>query len=526
MADWLKEANFYEVYPQSFMDSNGDGIGDFKGIEEKLDYIQSLGCNAIWMNPCFDSPFQDAGYDVRDYYKAAPRYGTNEDLQHLFEKVHERGMHILLDLVPGHTSIEHPWFKESCEPDQNEFTDRYIWRTVSMFIHPDYQNICSFLTGIADREGSVAVNCFSFQPALNYGFGNVTEDWMTPYGSPAADKGIEILEDIMSFWMDKGCDGFRVDMAGSLVKEDPDGKCVKDLWKRVRKFLDEKYPDARLVSEWGYPREALNAGFHMDFLLHTGETHYMDLFRTNPYFSASSTGSVKEFVETYVGLQDSIQGTDGMICIPSGNHDMIRMREYLSEEEMKLAFAFIYAMPGCPFLYYGDEIGIKYMHGLRSKEGGYERTGARTPMQWTNGVNDGFSTGKAEDLYLPVDTEADATSVEKQEQDPTSLLSTVKNLINFRNAHPALGNEGTVNFLQYGDHSQVLVLERQAEDETIAVLFNPANDAFVVDLSKWYSDAELIYSVQRKDVDQDAGVAQNVVTLPAGTAVFVKAVRR
>ena len=107
---WLDNAIFYEIYPQSFMDTNADGIGDFQGIIEKLDYIKALGCNAIWMNPCFDSPFGDAGYDVSDYYKAAPRYGTNEDLKRLFQEVHKRNMHILLDLVPGHTSIEHKWF--------------------------------------------------------------------------------------------------------------------------------------------------------------------------------------------------------------------------------------------------------------------------------------------------------------------------------------------------------------------------------------------------------------------------------
>ncbi len=111
--EWLKNAVFYEIYPQSFMDSNADGIGDFKGIISKLDYIKRLGCNAIWINPCFDSPFGDAGYDVRDYYKVAPRYGTNDDIKELFEKAHQLDMHVLLDLVPGHTSIEHPWFKES-----------------------------------------------------------------------------------------------------------------------------------------------------------------------------------------------------------------------------------------------------------------------------------------------------------------------------------------------------------------------------------------------------------------------------
>ena len=127
MAEWLKDAVFYEIYPQSFQDTNADGIGDFQGIIDHLDYIKELGCNAIWMNPCFESPFGDAGYDVSDYYTAAPRYGTNEDLKRLFDEVHKRGMYILLDLVPGHTSVEHPWFKESLKAQKNPYTDRYIW---------------------------------------------------------------------------------------------------------------------------------------------------------------------------------------------------------------------------------------------------------------------------------------------------------------------------------------------------------------------------------------------------------------
>ena len=127
MPDWLKNAVFYEIYPQSFYDANGDGIGDIPGICEKLDYIKWLGCNALWLNPCFDSPFRDAGYDVRDYKKVAPRYGTNDDLLELFRKAHEVGMHVLLDLVPGHTSEEHPWFRQSCLPEKNEFSNRYIW---------------------------------------------------------------------------------------------------------------------------------------------------------------------------------------------------------------------------------------------------------------------------------------------------------------------------------------------------------------------------------------------------------------
>ena len=127
MPEWLKDAVFYEIYPQSFYDSNGDGIGDLQGIIARLDYVKSLGCNAIWLNPIYDSPMKDAGYDVRDYKKVAARYGTNEDAKALFEACHKKGIHVLMDLVPGHTSDEHPWFRASQKAESNAYSDRYVW---------------------------------------------------------------------------------------------------------------------------------------------------------------------------------------------------------------------------------------------------------------------------------------------------------------------------------------------------------------------------------------------------------------
>ena len=150
MKEWLKDAVFYEIYPQSFYDSNGDGIGDIPGIIEKLDYIRSLGCNALWINPCFDSPFKDAGYDVRDYKKVAPRYGTNEDLVRLFGTAHEKGIRVLLDLVPGHTSEEHEWFRQSSQAEPNEYSDRFIW-TNSCFTPGDGM---PFIGGETERNGT------------------------------------------------------------------------------------------------------------------------------------------------------------------------------------------------------------------------------------------------------------------------------------------------------------------------------------------------------------------------------------
>ena len=297
MSDWLKNAVFYEIYPQSFSDSNGDGIGDIPGIIEKLDYIQELGCDAIWLNPCFVSPFGDAGYDVQDYYTVAPRYGTNRDVKNLFHEVHDRGMHIILDLVPGHTSDQHPWFQESKKAERNEYSDRYIW-TDSIWESTDPMPC---LRGISDRDGAAAVNFFSIQPALNYGYYSCTKPWMQAMDAEGPRATLKALEDVMRFWLGAGCDGFRVDMAGSLIKNDDEkGSGIIKLWNQVRSFLEEEYPDAVMISEWGEPDKSIASGFHMDFLLHFGPSHYNDLFRCDePYFSSRGNGDVSAFLETY-----------------------------------------------------------------------------------------------------------------------------------------------------------------------------------------------------------------------------------
>ncbi|MEE1280872.1 MAG: alpha-amylase family glycosyl hydrolase, partial [Acutalibacteraceae bacterium] len=191
MPQWLKDAVFYEIYPQSFYDSNGDGIGDINGIIEKLDYIKSLGCNAIWMNPCYDSPFMDAGYDVRDYKKVAPRYGTNEDLENLFKVAHEKGIKILLDLVPGHTSDTNEWFTKSKQPTPNELSNRYIWTKSVWDAPPKYR----MMVGVTDRDANYMVNYFCSQPALNYGFHEITHpEWQLPCDHPDCLATIEALK--------------------------------------------------------------------------------------------------------------------------------------------------------------------------------------------------------------------------------------------------------------------------------------------------------------------------------------------
>ena len=476
MSSWLDDAVFYEIYPQSFYDTNADGIGDIPGIIEKLDYVRELGCNALWLNPCFASPFGDAGYDVADYCQVAPRYGTNEDLERLFSEAHARNMHVLLDLVPGHTSIEHPWFK-----------------------------------------------AFAFQPALNYGFAQITEPWQSAVDSPEALATRQAMKDVMAFWLDRGCDGFRVDMAGSLVKNDPGQEATIALWQDVRAFLDERYPEAVMISEWGEPDKTIRAGFHMDFLLQFGTSHYMDLFRRpehsseepHPFFSREGKGDASEFVATYRRNMELTDGK-GLMCIPSGNHDMERLRRYLDPDEMKMAFAFVLSMPGCPFIYYGDEIGMRHLD-LTSVEGGYMRTGARTPMQWSAGENHGFSSAPAEKLYVAQDPAADAPTVEAAMADEQSLWHEIQRLIALRRATPALGVNAAVDFVFCEKNAYPLVYVRTAEDGSrVLVALNPA--AREVSCPCAFEGSEVLYALGS---GAEAALADGTLVMPAESAVFI-----
>jgi len=459
MPEWLNDAVFYEIYPQSFYDTNGDGIGDIQGIIEKLDYVKELGCNALWLNPCFDSPFKDAGYDVRDYKKVAPRYGTNEDLFRLFDEAHKKGIRVLLDLVPGHTSEEHEWFIESKKiaPD-NEMKNRYIWTDNWFFWGLDG---IKFIAGEAERDGCYITNFFKCQPALNYGFHKQSEKWQLPPDHPDCIATREALKDIMRFWLrgdgGRGCDGFRVDMAESLVKFDDTARSATSaIWRNIRKMLDGEFPDAAMVSEWGSPGLSLKAGFHMDFLLDHPNSGYRSLFRdyeddrkNNSYFKKKGGGDIKRFLKQYLPWYKSSK-KNGYISIITGNHDTPRISRNMDTSELALAYAVIFTMPGVPFLYYGDEIGMRYLQHIPTKEGGYTRTGSRTPMQWKP-EGAGFSQASPDKFYLPVDTDPDAPNVEDQEKDPLSLLNTVKSLLRLRHSEQDLSAKANLEVLHTGN---------------------------------------------------------------------------
>lgn len=481
LPSWLNDAIFYEIYPQSFYDSNGDGIGDVNGITAKLDYITELGFNALWLNPCYESPFMDAGYDVADYYKVAPRYGTNDDLYNLFAEAHKRDMHVILDLVPGHTSDQCEWFKRSALPERNGYSDRYIW-TNSVWDRPAPY---SWVSGNADRDGSYMLNFFLSQPALNYGFNHVTDpSWQIPYTDPRVQATFDEMLKVMRFWLDRGCDGFRVDMADSLVKNDEDKTATASLWRRARKLLDAHYPEAALVSEWcNAPRAINNAGFHVDFILdhkcklvHYATRQIEPNGENKSYFCKTAHVSAHNMLETYLEELRQTRGK-GYMSIISGNHDTPRVSytldgiDFLQDRELRLFYVFMLTMPGVPFMYYGDELGMRYLPQA-SKEGGYQRTGSRTPMQWdSEQKNLGFSSARKGKLYLDVDREPNAPCAKQQLEFELSIACLVKELNALRHAYADLQADASLTILQMSDDG-VLCYQR---GDGIAVAINPAD---------------------------------------------------
>jgi maltose alpha-D-glucosyltransferase/alpha-amylase len=490
---WLESAVFYQIYPQSFYDTNGDGIGDIPGIIAKLDYLESLGVNALWLGPIFESPFGDAGYDISDFYKVAPRYGTNRDLARLFREAHRRGMHVCLDLVAGHTSNQHAWFQASARPEKNKYTNWYIW-TDSAWNGTEPNAI----RGISQRDAGYLPNFFFFQPALNYGYArpDPKKPWQLPVTHPDVQAVRAELRKIMKFWLDLGADGFRVDMASSLVRGDADGAGLCALWRSYRTWLDQDYPEAVLIAEWCHPQNAIGAGFDVDFMIHYSEPAYNALLgtpwgessddpahRSPVFFDRQGRGDIRRFLDNYLLHYRVTQGR-GYISLPTGNHDFPRHRRAREERDLRVIFAMLFTMPGTPFIYYGDEIGMRYTENLTSKEGSFRnRTGTRTPMQWNAARNAGFSTAPKKNLYLPVDTAPGAPSVAAQEKDAGSLLHFTRALLALRRQFPALGNTGKFAPVHAKKNKVPFVYERSHGTQRFWIAINPTSKKLDISLS-------------------------------------------
>ncbi len=492
--EWVNSAVFYQIYPQTFYDTDGDGIGDLEGIIQKLDYVKSLGVDCIWINPFFESPFNDAGYDISDFYKVAPRYGTNEDAKRLFEEAHKRGLKILFDYVASYTSIEHTWFQKSAEQDTNKYSNWYIW-TDNTWKNPPAAFRDSFIKGYSRRNGQFMRNFYWSQPALNYGFANPTEPWMLPVDHPDVLKMREEMKNVVRYWMDMGADGFRADMAGALVKNaniqgndqffNTKDDYTKKFWQEIRTMFDEEYPEAFMISEWSGPEDALDHAFHADFF--HWFNGYNDLTQKeswrilngfsegHSFFDSEGKGNISAFLKSYLDQYNKTKG-GGYISIPLGNHDNARINVKRTDKELEMIYAFGMTMPGVPFSFYGNEIGMRQLYGNPAVEGAYKpRAGNRTPMQWTSGKNLGFSTAPAEKIYLPVDPAEDAPTVEDQEKDPNSLLNKFRKLTDLKKSESALLAQAEFVPVYAKENTYPFVYARANGNEVILCLFNPAN---------------------------------------------------
>lgn len=497
-ADWLRDAVIYEIYPQSFADSDGDGIGDLRGVMDHLDHLSWLGVDTIWFNPCFDSPFVDAGYDVSDYLRIAPRYGTNDDMVELVAAARDRGIRVLLDLVAGHTSDQHPWFLAECQADgPSPEGDRYVWCEDPPLRDTtgDIPGMAAWVRSPGPRPGWYLKNFYDAQPALNFGWGLLPEDepWRDAVDAAGPRRNRQALKDIMAFWFDRGVAGFRVDMAFSLVKDDHGLIETTLLWRDIREWMDDAYPDAVIVPEGVEPRIGEPLAFHAEFFLVIFPEH-ASLFDNQgaglspfhepwrPFFEAEGQGSTDVFLAAWERVHEV--DPDRPVILASADHDLSRLAcGTRTQEQLRPAFAFLLTWGSVPSIYYGDEIGMRYLTGLPDVEGAicnpaYNRAGCRTPMQWDTGANAGFSTADAEALYLPIDPDPARPTVATQLADPASTLHLVRTLIALRRAHPVLGGRASTEVVHAG---YPLAYVRGG---THLVVVNPRREAASVDIDR------------------------------------------
>ena len=547
---WLSDAVFYQIYPSSFQDTDGNGIGDIPGIISRLDYIQSIGVTAIWLNPVYVSGWTDGGYDIIDFYRVDPRFGTNSDLVELVEKAHERGIKIVMDLVAGHSSDQCEWFLQSKEAPNLRYSDYYIWPTFkpedpsarpgtggslddAVRMSAGASLLSKFVATDAPRGPYYIKNFFDTQPALNFGFANPdpAHPWEQAVDAPGPMAMRRELKNIMSFWMDKGVDGFRVDMAASLVKNDPDKAETIRLWKEdLMKWFGAEYPEGVLIAEWFNPAQSIEAGFDLDFFCHDGRYNYSSLFfygrrgpgaNAAPYFDVAGNGGLKEWYDLYTYQYDAVKGK-GYVCMPTGNHDFNRVctEGRTKPEELKVAMTFFLTMPGVPFIYYGDEIGLKQNPAAPSTEGSGFRAGCRIPMLWDGTANAGFSTAPIDKIYIPQDPDPGRMTVEKAEIDPNSLLRYVRTLLRLRKRVPALGADASWRLVSSLDQPYPMVYERKLGNERCYVVLNPSGKAVKVTLPAEASKPELIGGSYQKCTYKQTKKGDVVSISPVSAAIF------
>lgn len=432
---------WYEVFVRSFQDSDGDGVGDLRGLTQRLDYLEELGLGGIWLMPIHPSPSYH-GYDVTDFRDVNPEYGTMEDFVDLLDAAHARGMRVIIDLVPNHTSSSHPWFLAALEGDP-EYRDYYVWSDDP----PDWRGS---LGGSAWHSGGGSNYLGLFSAAM-------------PDLNHRNEAVVEEIDNVARFWLELGVDGFRVDAIQHVVESD-DGLIANApenyAWvQQFQEFVAEVAPEALVVGEtWTemptiarYHREA---GLHMSF----------DYPMWRELTGAIQSRRASDLAFT-IQQEDSLYPEGAARATFTGNHDQTRLATQLSiprrdERRIKLAASLLLTLPGTPFVYYGEELGMPDGPGSMDVE-------KRTPMRWAPGAGLGFTSGVP---WTSPGSDLPGVSVAEQAGDQDSILEHYRSLIVLRNAHQAL-NQGATRVLETGDGA-LLALERSFGDETLYVLAN------------------------------------------------------
>lgn len=527
---WWRDGVIYQIYPRSYKDTTGDGIGDLAGIIQKLDYVTELGVDAIWLSPIYPSPDVDFGYDVSDYLAIDAKFGTMADFQRLVNETHERGLHVILDLVLNHTSDQHSWFVEARKARNNPYRDFYIWADPHPKGGPP-NNWGSIFGGSAWeydlQSGQYFLHMFyKEQPDIN---------WRNP-------RVYKALLDVFRFWCDMGVDGFRLDVFNLYFKHadlpdnprrrfptppfarifdwqehlyDYDQPEMMPLLMDIRSILDayperyavgETFPDdARSAAKYSAPGY-LHAAFNFEF--------------TNTRWSA-------------LRFLHSIQRWEGALSEGQwptyvlGNHDVVRPASRYgkgdSDARLKVAAGLLLTLRGTPYIYYGDEIGMRDIP-IKRKEDVLDpigrqywpffkgRDGCRSPMQWDSGTNAGFSSGEP---WLPVHENSSMRNVAAQSEDPQSLLNFYRDLLRLRREHPTLQHG---EFIPLDEKPRfILAYKRRTDEETLLIILNFS------DFERQYSlpggiSWQILFSSERS---QGAALQNQRITLSANEVIIL-----
>ncbi len=479
--EWWQHGVIYQIYPRSFQDTNGDGIGDLQGILLRLDYLKWLGVDAIWISPVYPSPMADFGYDVSNYKDIEPIFGNLTQFDQLVAEAHLRGLKIILDFVPNHTSDEHPWFVESRSSRNSDKRDWYIWRESSLDGGPPNNWLSSF-GGSAwtydDQTDQYYHHHFlAKQPDLN---------WRNP-------QVVEAMLDAMRFWLERGVDGFRLDVIWLIIKDDQ----FRDNPVNPN-FLSNEPPHHRLLATYTTDRpEVYEIISRMRQLLDSYDQRmmvgeiYLPIERLMTYYGSKGDGVHLPFnfqlisiewkaraIAKAVGEYESALPPYGWPNWVLGNHDQPRLASRIGIHQARVAAMLLLTLRGTPTLYYGDEIGMtnvpippekvqdpfeKNVPGI-----GVGRDPQRTPMQWDDSENAGFSQSLP---WLPVSSCARLTNVETQRQAKDSMLSFYRELLQLRRKSPAL-SIGTYSFSFADDHVYSFIRRHNEEQFQIVLNFS------------------------------------------------------